>query len=767
MSSVEKDIRLWNKVLHFFPFQLLLLHIKHNHVFLIIWALMFALVSKSAALKYGVPYLLLAPEYLNDVGFWSHAILGFSVGGFIMAFNIYTYMMYSFKFPFIATIARPFLKFNVNNFILPLSFVLFHLICLFLFQRSEELLHVEEVVINVFGYICGLITMLVVSTAYFFRTNKDVFRIRPSKSNALKKALSRFLLGRRSGDLNGPAVQTAFSRKRRGEAISFEHGWTVHTYLTQYLRVRVARTPEHYDENTLRSVFQQNHLNASLYEIVLIISFFAIGSLRDNPVFIIPAGASIFLFFTLLVMMYSVVFSYLRWWTPTVVIVGALLFNILSADVSWLTGKNEAYGLNYSGVQAEYSLNRFRQISAAEHLQNDMTRELEHLNNWRAQFPIAQKPPMILLNVSGGGLRATIWSFRVLQVLDSLTEGDFLKHTHVISGSSGGMMGAAFFRELYLRRLNDPAMNIYNPEYLNNLGSDILNPVALSIATTDLFIRYQYFNDGKYQYGKDRGHAFEQKYNSNTQGMLENKRLRDYTVDEYRGRIPMMFFSPTIVNDGRRLIIASQPVSYLSRHADTSRYQVEPHIENIEFTRLLQDQDAWNLRFTSAIRMSATFPYVMPMVSLPTNPATDAMDAGLRDNMGLKLALQYLSVFKDWISAHTGRVIIVRIRDSERFKEPTPSANSVLNRVGRPFGSLYGNFITTQEYDTDQMFDYFMQYSGLPVTLIEIQLKRGERGVSLSWHLTEIEKRVILNDVFSEQNIKIYAKLQALFDKRD
>jgi hypothetical protein len=152
------------------------------------------------------------------------------------------------------------------------------------------------------------------------------------------------------------------------------------------------------------------------------------------------------------------------------------------------------------------------------------------------------------------------------------------------------------------------------------------------------------------------------------------------------------------------------------------------------------------------------------MVSLPTSPATDVMDAGLRDNMGLKLSLQYLSVFKEWVSAHTDRVIIVRIRDSERFREPSPSANSVLNRVARPFGSLYGNFITTQEYDTDQMFDYFVQHSGLPVTLIEVELKRGERGVSLSWHLTEIEKRMILNEVFSDHNLQVYDKLREIFN---
>ena len=36
--------------------------------------------------------------------------------------------------------------------------------------------------------------------------------------------------------------------------------------------------------------------------------------------------------------------------------------------------------------------------------------------------------------------------------LDSLTQGDFFKNVHLISGSSGGILSASYYRELYRKQ---------------------------------------------------------------------------------------------------------------------------------------------------------------------------------------------------------------------------------------------------------------------------------------------------------------------------
>ncbi|MDV7399199.1 hypothetical protein RZS08_47755, partial [Arthrospira platensis SPKY1] len=101
------------RIIYFFPLQLLVLHVKKNHMLLLCWLLLFLYVTGSLGVKYGIPNLFLYPEYFGRVGFFSHAIVGFALGGFIIAFNLYSYTMHGYRFPFIATLARPFLKFNV------------------------------------------------------------------------------------------------------------------------------------------------------------------------------------------------------------------------------------------------------------------------------------------------------------------------------------------------------------------------------------------------------------------------------------------------------------------------------------------------------------------------------------------------------------------------------------------------------------------------------------------------------------------------------
>ena len=62
------------------------------------------------------------------------------------------------------------------------------------------------------------------------------------------------------------------------------------------------------------------------------------------------------------------------------------------------------------------------------------------------------KPKLIIINTSGGGLRSALWTFYSLQYADSLLHGELLKHTELITGASGGMLGAAYLRELLLRK---------------------------------------------------------------------------------------------------------------------------------------------------------------------------------------------------------------------------------------------------------------------------------------------------------------------------
>ena len=105
-----------------FPVQLVVMHIKKNHLMMVLWILLLGFVIQALAGRFGIPYLFLDPEYLGNVNALSFFITGICCGMFIMAFNISSYILNSFRFPFLASLSKPFQKYTINNFIIPVSF---------------------------------------------------------------------------------------------------------------------------------------------------------------------------------------------------------------------------------------------------------------------------------------------------------------------------------------------------------------------------------------------------------------------------------------------------------------------------------------------------------------------------------------------------------------------------------------------------------------------------------------------------------------------
>jgi len=209
------------------------------------------------------------------------------------------------------------------------------------------------------------------------------------------------------------------------------------------------------------------------------------------------------------------------------------------------------------------------------------------------------------------------------------------------------MLGAAYYRALYYEKLNNNNINLYSKEYVNDISTDLLNPLFSSFVTRDIMGPVQKFSYGGYDYAKDRGFAFEEKLNENTHGLL-NKKISDYTTEEQKATIPLMFFNSVISRDGRKMIVSANPARFLMLPQLDTAHITPVDADAVDFISFFQKQDAGNLRLLSALRMNATFPYALPNVWLPTQPVIDVMDAGLRDNFGMETTLRFLTVFKDW-----------------------------------------------------------------------------------------------------------------------
>lgn len=734
----------FRRIFFFFPVQLMLLHLKRNHFLLLFWFILFGIITHVVGYKFGIGFLFLYPEYLGEVGFASHAILGFSCAGFIMAFNMYSYVMHGYKFSFIATVSKPFYKFSLNNFIIPAAFVLLYVYQAVTFQYNKELVDAWGIVMNMAGFFFGLFLFFFFSMYYFFKTNKDLFKLIGKSEEAVEQ------------EMNEKGVQTTLHKKIHWhELFNTEQGWRVETYMASPFRIKIARESKHYDTDLLKKILSQNHINASLFELAMLVSFLLLGSMGESSWFLIPAGASVFLVLTMLIMIISAVYSWLRGWTLTFLFGSLIGLNYLSLHTELFSYKNFAYGLDYSGPQADYSIKNIRAMQSDKAMQTkDMQYGFESLGEWKSKnlrllSNGKTKPKFVIVCTSGGGIRSALWTFHMLQKTDSMLNGTLMDRTHLITGSSGGMIGAAYYRELFLKKLDNPSLNLNDEMYTEKISKDILNPVAFTIATNDVFIRYRHFMDGPYSYTIDRGYMFEKHLNLNIDSAF-NKRLYDYIVPERTARIPTMMFCPTVINDGRRMIISSQPVSYLTNGRPEIDVDELPGQEYIEFTKMFEHQNAWNLRFSSAIRMNASFPYVMPMVTLPSEPAIEVMDAGYRDNYGIRLALRYVYVFRNWICSNTDGVVILQIRDRQKEVDEPVKKNSVMKRLSKPLGNLYDNIFNVQDFDNDQLLQYASSWLDCDLDVVNFHMIQNEKQrTSLSWHLTRLEKNQIISSLKS------------------
>lgn len=725
---------------------------------LLFWLLLFGFVTKKVAANYGVPFLFLNPEYNNDVGFLSHFMVGFSCGGFIMAFNISSYIINGFRFQFLATLSHSFSKYCLNNFIIPAAFLLVYCIGIFRFQHAVLEIPIPEVLLSISGFLAGTASFIMIAISYFFATGSDIqsmFGIRTADAHE----------GEQVAKTRQVTTRVVMHKETGWKRLSGKESrdWQVDTYISSFRRLRLARDVSHYDKEMLKQVLRKNHRNAAIFEMVVVLSLLLLGVFRDIPIFNFPAAASVFLIFTMYLMLYSALHAWLRGWSTTILIFILLVYNTLYAT-SIFYPKTRAFGLNYKGKRAEYSLNSIKADMADDKkVQDDFENTLYILEKWKQKNLVKNaetKPKLVMINTSGGGLRSSLWTFHVLQSADSMLAGELMNHTMLITGASGGMIGAAFYRQLFYLYKKNTLEDYRKADFRDNISRDLLNPVTFSLAVNDLFIRWQKFKDNKYSYNKDRGYAFEKALNNNTANVL-NQRLKDYVNPERESLIPMMVLTPAIVNDARKLYVSSQPISYLTRYFDGDSLRRTASIEGIEFTRFFREQDAMNMKFTSALRMSASFPYITPFVSLPTRPVIEVTDAGARDNFGLETSLKFLYVFRNWIESNTSGVVILQIRDRKKNSPIEDEGySSLFQTIGRPAGALYGNIFGIQNFNQDALLQYASRWFNGQLDVVEFELDHEyPDNISLSWHLTRKEKKKVIHALDKPDNHKALDRL--------
>jgi hypothetical protein len=458
--SVKK---IFSLIWYALPVQLFLLHFRKHQELLLLWYILFGTVTGHFMSNFGASALFLTPEYFGSTNFISTAIVGFALGIFLMSWNIATFILHARSVRFLVTTAQPFLKYCINNAILPLLFLGIYAYNMGTYASNSDLLSTFSVTGMLAGLLAGCSLSIAVSFAYFFSADKTIYK---NLSSVIRQTTLQF------------------GQKPSNELLHLEKPQIpVKWFLSARLHWRKPRDVRHYPASFIEAVFQRHHFSAVIAIVIAFIFLVVVGYSSDTRLFQLPAAASIILLLSLLIAFAAALSIFLKTWTLPILVVFLFLVQWLyQQDV--LDVRNKVYGLDYTAKATwpDYSRTSLLRMADPDSIQKDKQVYLRRLENWKKRQG-QDKPLLFIVNTSGGGSRSATFTFHVLQKLDSLTAGQFMRQTFLFTGASGGMLGAAYFRELYRQQQQKKIADIKDPVYTERIAKDLLNPLFSSFVS--------------------------------------------------------------------------------------------------------------------------------------------------------------------------------------------------------------------------------------------------------------------------------------------
>src|SRR5450631_2786893 len=347
-----------------FPIQLLLLYVKKYQLLLIFWIILFSTIHGGFMHSFGADALFMAPEYMDNVNALSTAIVGAATGAFIMSWNVTTFILFSRHFRFLATTTRPFLKYCTNNFILPGGLLIYYFFKAIAFDSTKELMTNSEIAWLIAGFLTGFFLVIGLSLLYFFEADRTIKRqMTPLNANP-QLFKSQF----KSKD-----VQVSSSRLIR-----------VIWYMNGPFSVKQVRDVSHYSKEFIERIFSRHHFAAILSICIAFLFLVLVGFFMDKPAFQLPAAASIFLFFSILLAVSGAFSYFLESWSIPFLVLLFFFLNILY-HYEIIDPTNKAYGLNYTNRadRPAYTQEHLLAMCSPEKVAADKSHMLRILENWK------------------------------------------------------------------------------------------------------------------------------------------------------------------------------------------------------------------------------------------------------------------------------------------------------------------------------------------------------------------------------------------------
>jgi len=210
--------------------------------------------------------------------------------------------------------------------------------------------------------------------------------------------------------------------------------------------------------------------------------------------------------------------------------------------------------------------------------------------------------------------------------------------------------------------------------------------------------------------------------------------------------------------------MCNQPVGYLTQ-PEYSLNDPFPVIDCIDFCTMFSKQDSKNLLVASALRMNATFPLVLPVVKLPSNPRMNIMDAGLRDNFGSEIASRYVFAMRGWLKNNTSRIIQLDIRDTrENFVGTPTEQKSLIGMMTDPLFSIQNRWEAFQSFNHTYIEDLSPACMDDQMQFVTLRYRPAEanKNAELNFHLTQREKADIYRAIYYPENLAAVNRIMKL-----
>jgi hypothetical protein len=277
----------------------------------------------------------------------------------------------------------------------------------------------------------------------------------------------------------------------------------------------------------------------------------------------------------------------------------------------------------------------------------------------------------IIVVAPGGGIHASAWTGTVLAGLHERYGSDFEDSLHLISAVSGGSVGTMFYLDHFeFLVANNPSLDKSSkaddqskkPDELKNSGrgsefrkrkyEDGLAGIRRRSSTSSLESLFWglTFPDTvriftPWWIMRDRGDVQESlfRYRLDLEGDDTGPTLLSWQKTALQGQMPFVVFNATEANTGQRVLFSTLPLPDKKKSADmfdigSSDWKPKNF--------LLLSGGTVDIPISTAVRLSATFPYISP-ASRPTVDSNiqlgHVVDGGYADNEGLITAIEEIN----------------------------------------------------------------------------------------------------------------------------